>query len=299
MKQKIITIGISPAWDRTIEIAGVDWGEHKIISTQKITPAGKALNISRALSQMGEKSIAAGLWGGDDWGEMEKATADLKKSVQFKFTKAAGRTRTNLTVVDTAKKRQMHLRSKSTIADEKSLSALNRNLQKIVTKNSVCIFAGTMPGGKLLNKTISLIETAKKKRALVIIDSSGEPFRKVLAKGGLFLIKPNIEELGELVGRKIPNKKNDVIGAAKKLLGKTEFVLVSMAEKGAILVGREIIISARYEGKKFDVYNTVGCGDYLLAGFTAEICKTGNLNAALQKAVAMATAKASGFRLNS
>jgi fructose-1-phosphate kinase PfkB-like protein len=63
MKHTIITIGLSPAWDRTIEVAGIEWGEHKIVSSQKIIPAGKALNINRSLAQMGIKSIAAGLWG--------------------------------------------------------------------------------------------------------------------------------------------------------------------------------------------------------------------------------------------
>jgi 1-phosphofructokinase family hexose kinase len=292
MKQKIITIGLSSCWDRTIEIKGIDWGQHKIISAAKIVPAGKALNINRALAQMGQKSIAAGLWGSDDWNEMKKATAGLKKFVQIRFTKAKGKTRENITIIDTTKKRQIHLRSKSKLAGGKSLSDLGKDLQKIITKDSVCIFTGAMPEGELLNKTILLIEAVKKKGAKIVIDTSGAALRKIAAKGRLFIIKPNVEELSELVGKKIPNQKNAIIIAAKKLLKKTEFVLVSRAGKGAILIGSDVILSARYAGKKYDVYNTVGCGDFLLAGFIGELCRTGNVKKALEKGLLAATAKA-------
>jgi 1-phosphofructokinase family hexose kinase len=294
LQTKIITIGLSPAWDRTIEVAGIDWGEHKIVSSQKIVPAGKALNINRSLAQMEIKSIAAGLWGADDWDKMQKAAADLKKFVQLKFIKAIGETRENITVVDTAKKRNIHLRSKNTLADKKSLSDLNRNLKTIITKDSLCVFAGAMPGGKLFPETRTLLETAKRKQAKIIIDSSGGEFKKIVSNGGLFMIKPNVEELSELAGRKIENEKESLADAAKKFLNKTEFILVSRGDKGAMLIGRDLIISTEYCGKKYDVCNTVGCGDYLLAGFIAGLCKTGDLKIALQTAVQSASTRAFG-----
>lgn len=292
MEQKIITIGLSPCWDKTVEIKDINWGQHKIISAQRIVPAGKALNINKALAQMGRKSIIAGLWGCDDWYEMKKATAYLRNFVQIRLTKAKGKTRENITVIDTANKRQIHLRSKSNLVNEKSLSDLNRNLKEIITKDSICIFTGAMPEKKLLDRTISLIETAKKKKAKIVVDTSGAALKKIVAKGGLFVIKPNVTELGEIVGRRIPNQKSAITVAAKKLLEKTMFVLVSRAEKGAILIGRDVLLSARYAGRKYDVYNTVGCGDFLLAGFINEFCKTGNLKAALEKGLEVATQKA-------
>jgi 1-phosphofructokinase len=292
---KIITIGLSPCWDRTIEIDGANWGQHKIISSQIISPAGKALNINIALAWLGEESFAMGLWGNDDYKQMQEAIAGLGNLVKINFTKAKGRTRENITVIDTANKRQIHLRSRSTLANEESLKRLNKNLQKI-TKRSFCIFAGAMPEGKLLNKTISLIETVKKKGASVVVDTSGPALKKIIAKGGLCIIKPNVEELGELAGRKIKNEKNAIVSAAKKFLNKTRFVLVSRGEKGAILVGKEYVLSTQYKGKTHDVYNTVGCGDYLMAGFISCFCPCiFNAKRALEMGVLTATAKAFGF----
>jgi 1-phosphofructokinase family hexose kinase len=291
MEDKIVTIGLSPCWDRTIEIDGINWGQHKIISSQKISPAGKAFNINKVLAWLGVETTAAGPWGSEDYKQMRQAVAALRNLIKIKFTKVPGLTRQNITIVDTVNKRQIHLRSKSTLANTNSLKLLKKDLQKIITKNSFCIFAGAMP-----DNAISLIESAKKTGAAVVIDTSGLALKKIVAKGGLYLIKPNIEELGEIIGRKISNETSAIISASKKLLKKSEFILVSRAEKGAILVGKEFVLSARYIGKKYDVYNTVGCGDFLLAGFLSHFCPLiHNVKRSLEYGIKAATAKAFGL----
>jgi fructose-1-phosphate kinase PfkB-like protein len=272
MKNKIISIGVAPAWDKTIELAGIDWNEHKTVSAQTITPAGKALNINKALSWMGVESTAAGLWGSDDFEEMKNycrvgfSPRGNSAKINIKLTKVPGRTRENITVVDTVNKRQLHLRNKSDLANAKSMKMLKGDLQKILKKNSLAVFAGAMP-----NEAVELIELAKKKAGAVIVDSSGPTFKKIVSNGGLFLIKPNVEELGELLGRKIKNEEKEIIAASKKLLTKVKMILVSRGEEGAMLISNEFVISAKYTGKKQDVCNTVACGDYLLAGFLGVI----------------------------
>jgi len=88
---KIITIGLCPCWDAVCQLDGVDWGQHKVISSASSRPAGKALNISRALAWMGTKSIAAGLWGREDYEQMAKAMRSLKDSIKVKMTAVEGR----------------------------------------------------------------------------------------------------------------------------------------------------------------------------------------------------------------
>jgi fructose-1-phosphate kinase PfkB-like protein len=324
MGDEIITIGLSPCWDRTIEIADINWNQHKTTSSQKRAPAGKALNINKALAWMEIESTAAGLWGSEDFSQMKQALTCHSRSlchsresgnprINIRLTKVPGSTRENITIIDTANKRQMHLRSKSTLANGKTTKLLERDLQKIIIKHSICIFSGAMP-----DEAIELVEFAKKKAVSVIVDTSGPVLKRIVAKGGLFLIKPNIEELGELVGKKIKNEERAIISAAKKLLTKVKFILVSRGEKGAMLIfshssgefipehckgvpqkilkAETIVLSAKYIGKKYDVYNTVGCGDYLLAGFISRFCPCiDNCIRALKDGVQAATAKAFGL----
>ncbi len=55
-KGRIITIGLSPAWDIRCRGAGLDWGRHVEIDEQVVRPAGKALNVSDALAWMGRQA---------------------------------------------------------------------------------------------------------------------------------------------------------------------------------------------------------------------------------------------------
>ena len=42
----IITVGLCPSWDTVCRFDGIEWGEHKTVSSTDTRPAGKALNIS-------------------------------------------------------------------------------------------------------------------------------------------------------------------------------------------------------------------------------------------------------------
>ncbi len=57
-EKKIITIGLCPSWDTVCRLDGINWGEHKQVTSTKSYPAGKAMNISRALAWMGKKNTA-------------------------------------------------------------------------------------------------------------------------------------------------------------------------------------------------------------------------------------------------
>jgi fructose-1-phosphate kinase PfkB-like protein len=71
-------------------------------------------------------------------------------------------------------------------------------------------------------------------------------------------------------------------------------MLIFSSEPRLLGSGNINVISAKYTGKKYDVYNTVACGDYLLAGFLSGF-GTESLHIALKNAIISATAKAFGL----
>ena len=170
-KSSIITVGLCPSWDTVCRFDGIDWGEHKTVSSADSRPAGKALNISRALAWMGEKNIAAGLWGQDDFQQMTKAMRPLEKLVKVKMTAAEGETRRNVTIVDTPNKREMHLLNKSELASKKALRKLEAGLKTIVKKGSICVFAGMMPKDELIGDVIRIIKSCKQSGAEIVVDT--------------------------------------------------------------------------------------------------------------------------------
>ncbi len=116
----------------------------------------------------------------------------------------------------------------------------------------------------------------------VAVDGSGPPL-----EAGPDLIKPNLEELSELVGRKL-DTFGDVLEAAEEVRTRgVAILLVSLGADGAILLDEEGALHA--DTPPFTPRSTVGAGDSLLAGF---LFAAGDREAALTESVAWGAAAA-------
>ncbi|MEA3225589.1 MAG: PfkB family carbohydrate kinase [Planctomycetota bacterium] len=290
-RSSIITIGLSPAWDITCCGRNLDWDLHQYIDEQTVRPAGKALNVSKALAWMGHKNIAAGFWGSDDYQQMVTAVRRRWPSITLKMTTVPGGTRRNVTVVDTATGRDMHLRNASRLASAKTTRKLRADLDSIVRRGSICVFAGKMPEGKLLDDVVRLVEFCRDRRARIVLDTSGDALMQIVNTGAAWLIKPNVEELRELLGEPIKDGPVSLARAGRKLLDKVEIVLISRGVKGSVVVTKDGDWQARCLSRK-PVLSTVGCGDYLLASFLNALEDKCNVPSALKTATKVATAKA-------
>jgi len=293
-KISIITIGLSPAWDITCRGRNIGWGLHQEIDEQTVRPAGKTLNVSKTLAWMGRKNIAAGLWGRGDHPQMLTAVRTLWPLIKVKLTPVAAPTRQNITIVDSAQNKEMHLRSKSRLASPKALKRLQADLETIVRKGSICVFAGTLPDGGLLDDVIRIVEFCKSRRAKIVLDTSGHPLKEIVDTGSAWLIKPNIEELRELLGEQVKDGPASLAKAGRKLLDKVEIVLISRGAKGGIVVTKDGAWQGRCTGRA-KVFSTVGCGDFLLAGFLEALEDGSRTDLALKTAIKVATAKAWGW----
>ncbi|MCB6759186.1 PfkB family carbohydrate kinase, partial [Phocaeicola vulgatus] len=79
-----------------------------------------------------------------------------------------------------------------------------------------------------------LIEIVKRQGKQVILDTSGEYLREGL-KAKPTMIKPNQEELEDLLGVEIKNRE-DLILAGKKLVSQgIPYVVISLGAKGALM----------------------------------------------------------------
>ena len=291
---KIVTVGLCPSWDTVCRFKGIDWGQHKLASSASSRPAGKALNISRALAWMGQRNIAAGLWGRDDFEQMLKAMRSLRGSVKVKMTAADGSTRRNITVVDTANDREMHLRNRSQLASKKALRKLEADLGATVHKGSVCVFAGVMPEDEFVGDVVRIIKSCRERGAKIVVDTYGDALKRILETGAAWLIKPNVEELRELLGEQVTDSPAGLVRAGRKLLDKVEVVLISCGKKGGVVVTKKGAWQGRCVGRR-RVLSTVGCGDFLLAGFLKGLKDKSDAGSAMGTAIKVATAKAWGW----
>lgn len=291
----IITVGIRPAWDVLCKIDGLEWGDHKTIDQQHAVPAGKALNVSRALAWMGYPSVAMGLWGQEDYDEMFEQLRPVNCFVDIRFTAVRGHTRRNITIHDTLNNRQMHLRLPGSLANKGSLKRLTGQIENVVSDNDIVVFAGSMPEASLTQEVLNIIRVCHQKNAKVFLDSSGAPFKRIVENQCVDVIFPNMLELGELVGNRIKDDEYVIAKEARKLLDKVEAVVVSRAAEGVVLVTRAGSWVGKCSCERKEVVHTVGCGDNLLAGFLAGLYEDGEYHLAIEKAIKLATAHTFGL----
>jgi len=122
---------------------------------------------------------------------------------------------------------------------------------------------GSLPPGAPVGLYATLTSSAHAAGLKVAIDSSGEPMTHAVAAHP-DLIKPNHEELEELVGRRL-DTLGDVREAASRLVDDgIETVAVSLGGDGALLVTKDAFVHAN--ATITTPRSTVGAGDCMLAG---------------------------------
>ena len=284
--QKIITVTLNPTIDRVIEVPGLTPGDHQTVQTVVQSPGGKGVNVSRTLEAFGLASTAMGFLGCDNRGEF--ATLFESGLVEDAFLTLPGRTRENITLVDTQAGLDTHLRDTGLAVSVGDLRELSEQLLAMIEPDDIVVFSGSLPPGVEPENLAELLKSSTEAGAKVAVDSSGPALEAVAKQKNLWLIKPNSLELSQLLGRELPTLE-DQLKAARGLAQKVELILLSCGRAGAYLITREETCCASVE-LDCEVVNTVGCGDVLLGGFLAAMQNDQPPAQALAIAVAAATA---------
>ena len=156
------------------------------------------------------------------------------------------------------------------------------------------MFSGSRPEGFRLSDYARLLALCRESGAKLCVDASGPMLRAAL-KARPWIVKPNLDELSELVGRRL-SRVNEVLQAAVPLTKRCEHVLVSLGRNGALLVSRQGAWRARESSGRVSAVHTVGCGDALLAGFLSACARGEPLPEATRFAVACGSACVRSYR---
>ncbi len=282
----IYTVTLNPAVDYHISLEELNGGKVNRSSNEQIFFGGKGINVSYMLKNLGVDSIATGIIGGFTG----KALTNHLKLLGIKsdFTEVSGFTRINVKI-HSGTAEETEINGSGPFVDEQTLNDLIKKLKAL--KNDTLVLSGSLPASLKPDTYKRIIEVVKPNGVKVLVDTSGDALFSAISAGP-FLIKPNIHELSELVHKKLKTV-DEVIEAAKSIqkfgVGN---ILVSMGEKGAVLVAQsgEVIYMEAPHG---NAVNTVGSGDSMLAGFIAGLVATkGNIKNALKMAVAAGSATA-------
>lgn len=210
----------------------------------------------------------------------------LEEGIYCDFTPISNETRTNI-VLNIEKNRQQILISAPGAAIRPvELTTFFKKIESLHSAEFVVI-SGSLPPGLSPIIYERAIEVVKNNGGRTVLDTDGENLSMgIHAKPEI--IKPNIHELGRLIGKKL-NNFNDTLQAAVDIM-KTgvEIVLVSLGANGILLVSENEKYLAIPRPVK--VVNTIGAGDSAVAGFVAYLSKNFPLAECLKYAAAAGTA---------
>ena len=288
----VYTVTLNPALDYIVFVNNFSAGTINKMKREVVEVGGKGINVSIILSELGVKSKALGFVAGFTGDEIERRVSAF--GVQPDFVKLQnGLSRINVKLKncdDNNKISETEINSNGPDISDSDLKHLFEQLDEL-RDGDVLVLAGSVPKSLPTDIYERIMEYVLSKKVKVAVDATGKLLTNAL-KYKPFLIKPNVDELGEIFGAK-PSSKEEIINDARKLrkMG-AQNVLVSMAGDGAFLVaenGNVYFCSAC----KGNVKNSVGAGDSMLAGFLAAITeKSGDYEYALKLGTAAGGATA-------
>lgn len=258
---KVVTLTPNPSFDLTYRVGELAHGEVQRAESVTVEAGGKGVNVTRNLTRNGVASKAVAPVGAAD-GERflsllagyEVVTVPLREGVRM-----------NLSLVEPGGV-VTKINAPGPTFSPAEAELLVEETERALEGADWLALCGSLPPGVEPEFYGRLVALAKEAGCRVALDTSGEPFARSLGAGP-DVVKPNHEELAELVGRTLTTF-GEVVEAAREVRERgVAQVLVSLGADGAILCGEGGECHA--ETPPFVPRSTVGAGDSLLSGFLA------------------------------
>lgn len=278
----IVTLTFSPCIDKTTSV-------HDLIPEKKLRcsepvfdPGGGGINVARAVIKLGGNAKAIYPSGGCTGQLFDKLLAE--ENVPCIRIPTNSETRENFIVVEETSGKQFRFGTPGTFLAEEEWKACVRAVEEQAPHAEFIVASGSLPPGVPLDVFSNLSLVARKNNAKLIVDTSGEALKHAV-NAGVFLVKPNLNELGALTGEPVAGTEQ-IISAAKKMISlyRCKVVVVSMGSAGAIMITEDHI--EKISTPKIDVKSTVGAGDSMVAGIVVSLINNKSLLEAVQYGVA-------------
>lgn len=281
----IITVTLNPAMDKTVTLPGFAINTVNRVQHVRLDPGGKGINVSKAVHALGGETLAISVLGGASGGYIKSALDVM--GIPNDMVLSAEPTRTNLKIVDPVLHTNTDINESGSPLSEEILQQVWEKIAAAVHPGDTVVFAGKNPPGMaddLLARWISRLQSLDVR---VCVDTVGEPMRLALERKPA-IIKPNKQELSEIMGRSLRSDE-DVLQAAAELVEQgVGLVAVSMGGDGAVFVTKDQRI--RGYNPKVSVASTVGAGDAMMAALAHYSAAGCSLEETARRAIAVATA---------
>ena len=286
----IVTLTINPALDIASSTDRVE-PTHKLrCSMPRYDPGGGGINVARAVHALGGDAVAIFPAGGAA-GEMIRHLLE-QQGVRHKPIAISGFTRESLAVEERMTGRQFRFLLPGPQISESDQERCLDQLALAAAEATYIVASGSLPLGVPEDFYARIAKLAQSLGKRFILDTSGAALKQ--AGRGIYLLKPSLRELGDLVGSEIRTEREQE-QAAREIIeqGRSEVIVVSLGDQGALLVTAEG--PERFAAIPVEARGSVGAGDSMLAGIVVGLCRGLELGEAVRYGMAAGAAALLGF----
>jgi len=280
----IFTLTMNPCLDRYIYVDELIVDD--TIRAKKVVdyPAGKGIDVSRVIRELGGVSIAIALVGGANGRRLEEMLD--KEGVIYSSIRVPQETRMNI-ILETSKG-QYRISMPGEKIGVKKLQVVLEVLNALVRQGDVVVVSGSLPKGVAAEFYTGIIFTLKQWGATVYFAADGDKLKPGLI-GQPDYIKPNLHEFQRLIGKNVSSRE-EIISEARKVIEIHELkaILLTLGGEGAYFISNEKVLYTKTI--KVPVKSAVGAGDSFLAGFVLKKTEGASDEEALRWANASGTA---------
>lgn len=281
----IYTVTYNPSLDYYVQVKNLKSGLVNRTASERLAVGGKGLNVSLALKELGDETLALGFVAGFTGKFIRDKVTELR--LNFDFIEVAGQSRINVKIKSNT---ETDINGTGASVSQNDVNKLVRKLKTLLKEGDWLVVSGSVPATLGPAAYADLFKKLKNIAGVnLVVDASGKLLTEAL-KYRPFLIKPNVYEMCEIFGLNTIPDVEGIFACARKLqeMGARN-VIVSMGSSGAAMV-TETAKSMYVRAARGQLVNSVGAGDSMIAGFIHEFLKTGNYFSALNFATAAGSA---------
>jgi 6-phosphofructokinase 2 len=282
----IVTLTLNPALDVSTATERLDHTEKVRCNEPRFDPGGGGINVARVARRFGGDVVALFPAGGP-FGETVQALLE-RETVPFQPLPIAGSTRESIVINEADTGLQYRLTFAGPQLSSQELDRLSECIREAISPFSFFVVSGSTPPGIGRPFFDNLREMSKTTGAKLFLDTSGEGLCEAAGEG-VYLIKPNRQELEVAWGADLVNEQ-DELDAARSLISQNwaEVVVVSLGGRGALLVTAHE--DHRIPPVPVQVCSAVGAGDSMLAAIVYGLSRGLVLDEAVRLGVAAGAA---------
>ena len=281
----IYTVTFNPSLDYYVQVNNIKSGVVNRTTSERLAVGGKGINVSLALKELGEETLALGFVAGFT-GDAIKAKIE-KLGLTHSFIEVEGQSRINVKIKSNT---ETDINGIGAKVSENDVNKLIRKLKSLLKEGDWLVVSGSIPANLNQYTYADLFKKLKSIKGInFVVDASGKLLTETL-KYKPFLIKPNLAEMCEIFNLSAAPDIEGIFACARKLreMGARN-VIVSMGGSGALMV-TETEQSLYVRAARGQLVNSVGAGDSMIAGFIHEYLNSGNYFSALNFATAAGSA---------